>query len=81
MLMKGNIRLGMLMKKANVAVFLQRKHCRQTLSALGKSYNITNYSSVSSVIERVKTKLLKDRGLKDKINEIEKNLNKGQEEI
>lgn len=62
----------------DVAVYLQRKYCGQTLARLGKDYGMDNYSSVSSAYERVKTRLLKDRKMRTKIAKIEKILDKGQ---
>ncbi len=64
----------------DVAIFLQRKYCRQTLSAFGRDYGIANYSTISSALERVRARLLKDRRLKGQIAGIEKILNKGQKE-
>jgi putative transposase len=65
----------------DVAVYLQRKYCGQTLARLGKDYGIDNYSSVSSAYERVKTRLLKDHKMRTKIVKIEKILDKGQRKI
>ncbi|MCK4839127.1 MAG: transposase [Desulfobulbaceae bacterium] len=62
----------------DVAIYLQRKYCRQTLTELGHDYGISSYSGVSSVFERVKSRLLTDSRLKRKVSEIEKNLAKGQ---
>jgi len=65
----------------DVAIYLQRKYCGQTLTALGEDYRIANYSTVSSAYERVKARLLKDRKLRAKVAKIEKRLDKGQEQI
>ncbi len=65
----------------DVAIFLQRKYCMQTLSELGRDYGIANYSTVSSALERVRARLLQDRRLKGQIAGIEKRLSKGQKEI
>lgn len=62
----------------DVAIFLQRKYCGQTLAELGRDYNIKSYSSVSSAFERTKSRLLKDRKLKGKVSRIEMKLNKAQ---
>lgn len=64
----------------DVAIFLQRKYCGQTLSELGMDYNIASYSTVSSAFERIKSRLLKDRKLQRKVSRIETKLNKGQRE-
>ena len=65
----------------DVAIYLQRKYCGQTLTALGKDYGITNYSSVSSAFERVKARLSRDGKLRADVEKIEKILEKGQREI
>ncbi len=62
----------------DVAIALQRKYCGQTLAMLGKDYGMENYSSVSSVCARTKTRLLTDRRLKGMIAKIEDRLNKSQ---
>ena len=62
----------------DVAIFLQRKYCGQTLAALGKDFDMANYSSVSSACERIKSRLLKDRRLKGKVDKIENKLSKSQ---
>ena len=62
----------------DVAIYLQRKYCSQTLTELGKDYGISSYSSVSSAFERVKSRLLTDSKLKRKVSGIVKKLNKGQ---
>jgi len=62
----------------DVAIFLQRKYCGQTLAELGRDYNIASYSSVSSAFERAKSRLVTDQQLKEKVSRIETKLNKGQ---
>ncbi len=62
----------------DVAIYLQRIYCGQTLAELGQDYGISSYSSVSSSFERIKSRLLTDRRLKEKVSEVEKKLNKGQ---
>ena len=58
----------------DVAIYLQRKHCRQPLAGLGKDYGIANYSTVSSVCQRVKTRLQKDRKMQKILTKIETKL-------
>jgi len=65
----------------DVAIYLQRKYCGQTLEELGKDYGITKYSTVSSAYERVKAKLPDDRKLSITIAKIENKLHKGQKKI
>ncbi|MDH5561474.1 MAG: transposase [Deltaproteobacteria bacterium] len=64
----------------DVAIYLQRKYCGQTLAELGIDYDMVSYSSVSSAFERAKSRLLADRRVKEKVLRIEKQLGKGQRE-
>lgn len=64
----------------DVAIYLQRKYCGQTLAELGIDYEMASYSSVSSAFERAKSKLLADSRMREKVLRIEKQLNKGQRE-
>ena len=62
----------------DVAIYLVRRHSNETLANIGKYFNMVNYSSVSSAIERVKAMLSKDKSLRDQVAKIEKTLNKSQ---
>jgi chromosomal replication initiation ATPase DnaA len=62
----------------DVAIYLIRRHSNETLADIGKYFNMPNYSSVSSAIERVKAILPEDRSLRGKVAKIEKILNKSQ---
>ena len=62
----------------DAALFIQRKYCGQTLVELGKDFWMTNYSSVSSAVERTKFRLSKDKILQGKIDKITKKLYKSQ---
>ena len=63
-----------------VAIYLQRIYCGQTLAELGNDYDLAGYSGVSSAFERIKSRMLKDRKLKGKVSRIENKLDKGQRE-
>jgi len=52
----------------NVAIFLMRRLRRDSLKAIGAQFNMEKYSSVSSVIERLKIKMLKERKLRRKVS-------------
>ena len=62
----------------DVAIYLQRKYCGQTLAELGKDYDLAGYSSVSSAFERVKARLLSDQMLQKKVARIEREGDKSQ---
>ena len=44
----------------DVAIYLVRRLCRMTLPQIGKEFGIENYSTVSSVVQRVKTRIEDD---------------------
>lgn len=56
----------------DVAMYLIRLLCRQTLIEVGESFGMGNYSTVSSAIERVKLRLKKDRVIQKDLEEIRK---------
>ncbi len=57
----------------DLAMYLVRLKTNLTLAEIGKLFNISNYSSVSSVIERMKLKLQNDEKLKSALKKIELN--------
>jgi chromosomal replication initiation ATPase DnaA len=46
----------------------------QTLTKIGAAFGLENYSSVSSVVSRMKQRIANDRRLKRKVKEIEQAL-------
>ena len=63
-----------------VAIFLMRKLRRDSLKDIGRTFQMDKYSSVSSVIERLKLRMQKDPGLINRISRMEIQLIKGQEQ-
>ena len=63
----------------NIGIYLVRRHCRETLPCVGRYFGIKKYSTVSTAVERVKTKLSRDKKLQKSILEIENILYKSQE--
>ena len=61
----------------DVAIYVQRKYCGQTLIELGKDFGMDKYSSVSSAIGRTKHRISNDKGLAGKINKITEKIDKG----
>ena len=61
---------GFFNEPKNVSIYLMRQLRRDRLKQIGEQFQIEKYSSVSSVIERMKQKLKRDRKLKERINEI-----------
>jgi REP-associated tyrosine transposase len=62
------------------AIYLIRKFRHDTLRDIGKTFNLGKYSSVSSIIERMKSRIKHDRNLRNRIKKIETQLNKSQEQ-
>ena len=65
----------------DVAIYLQRKYCGQTLAELGRDCNLVGYSCVSSAFERIKSRLLTDRKVMKQVARLGDKLDKGQKEI
>ena len=62
----------------DVAIYLVRNLCRMTLPDVGREFGIENYSSVSSVVQRVRLRLESDKGLRKDLKKIRGNADKGQ---
>ncbi|MBU0730792.1 MAG: transposase, partial [Proteobacteria bacterium] len=64
----------------DVAIYLVRRHSRVTLAAVGKHFQISNYSTVSSAVERIKARKEIDRALQKHLEKIEIILTKSQQQ-
>jgi len=62
----------------DVAIYLVRHHCRETLADVGQHFAINNYSTVSSAIERIKARKDKDKVLQKHLKIIAEKISKGQ---
>ena len=62
----------------NVAVYLIRHLSNDTLKQVGEQFGIEKYSTVSSIIERVKHEMKVDKGLKKRIRNITEKIIKSQ---
>ena len=60
----------------DLAIYLVRTLTRETLTEVGKHFGIDRYSTVSSVVTRVKESLKNDRILRDHLEKIRKRLQK-----
>lgn len=54
----------------DVAVYLSRRHCRKTLTEIGGYFGMSNYSTVSSAVERIKVKKNNNPALSKRIDAI-----------
>ena len=62
----------------DVAIYLVRRHSRDTLANVGKHFAIRNYSTVSSAVERIRARKHTNRSLRKHLQKIEKELTKSQ---
>jgi len=62
------------------AIYLLRCLRRDSLKEIGTLFYLEKYSSVSSIIERMKTRMQQDRKLKNRIKKMEDRLRKSQEQ-
>ena len=72
------VRRGIANEPRDVAMYLIRSMRSETLMSVGTGFGLNRYSSVSSAVMRVKTKLQEDRKFKDRLECIESNILKGQ---
>jgi REP element-mobilizing transposase RayT len=74
-------RRGHFNEPRNVAIFLTRKLRRDSLNEIGSQFQTKKYSSISSVIERMKKQMLTDRNLKKRVERVVERVSKSQEQI
>jgi chromosomal replication initiation ATPase DnaA len=58
----------------NVAIYLAGRLSGQTLATIGAAFGLEHYSSVSSVVSRMKQRIAKDTSMRRKVAEIERAL-------
>jgi REP-associated tyrosine transposase len=63
-------RRGIFNEPRNVAIYLMRRLRNDTLKEVGKQFGIKKYSTVSSIVERIKFMLKNDRGLKKRVENL-----------
>jgi putative transposase len=56
----------------NVAIYLIRKHTGAALKDIGVRFGMNNYSSVGSIITRTKQGMVRDRRLRQRVEEVER---------
>ncbi len=65
----------------DTAIYLVRRHTQHTLSSIGTLFNISNYSTVSSAVERIKIRLKEDKALQKHLGVLGKKIIKSQQQI
>jgi len=73
-------RRGVSNEARNVLAYLIRRLRRDTLNEIGGQFKIEKYSSVSSMIERVKRQMQEDQGFKKRIDDLSSRIIKSQEQ-
>ena len=73
-----SVRRGIENEPRDVAMYLIRSMRTESLMRVVAAFGLNRYSSVSSAVRRVKTKLQKDRKFKTRLEHIESNILKGQ---
>ena len=64
----------------NVAIYLASRLSGETLSTIGKAFGMSNYSSVSSVVCRIKSEIGEDASLRRRIEGLERELHMSQKQ-
>lgn len=64
----------------NVAIFLNRKLRRDSLKEIGRRFQMEKYSSISSIIERIKKQMQTDSTLKRRVDRVADRVSKSQEQ-
>jgi len=65
----------------DIAIYLVRQLCCLTLPSVGQEFGINNYSTVSSVVQRVKLRVESDKKLQKEVDSIREKVLKGQKRI
>ena len=73
-------RRGQFNEPRNVAIFLTRKLRRDSLKEIGHQFHMEKYSSISSIIERMKKQMLANRNLKKRVDRVADGASKSQEQ-
>jgi len=73
-------RRGITNEPRNVAIYLMRQLRGDSLEEIGREFKVAKYSSVSSVIERMKDRIAKNRRLNTRIERLKEEINMSQEQ-
>ena len=65
---------GVFNEPRDMAIYLVRRFRGEKLKDIGREFNMDNYSSVSSAIERMKKGISQDRKLRNRVEELEASL-------
>jgi len=71
---------GVFNEARNVSIYLLRRLRHDSLKQIGGLFQMEKYSSISSIIERMKKQMPKDRNLEKRINNLAEKIAKSQEQ-
>ena len=71
---------GVANEPRNVAIYLMRHLRGDSLEEIGREFEIAKYSSVSSVLERIKATIAKDHRLRKRVMELKDKVNMSQKQ-
>ena len=71
-------RRGYFNEPRNVAIYLARRLRGETLKDVGREFGIEKYSTVSSIVEKVKGEIRDNRNLKNRVKKLNALLSKSQ---
>ena len=71
---------GVFHEPRNVAIYLTRRLRGDSLKQIGTQFQVRKYSSVSSVVERMKAEMANDRRLRNRVESLVSTLSKSQEQ-
>ena len=69
---------GVTNEPRDVAIYLGRTLRQEGLLSIGKNFGLNNYSSVSTVVDRVKSKINRNRKFRSQVEEIRHKIKKSQ---
>ena len=70
---------GRVNEPRDVAIFLSRKNSGKSLLEIGAEFKIKQFSSVSTVVNKIKKRVGEERKLKKRVQKIEQTINKSQQ--
>jgi REP element-mobilizing transposase RayT len=73
-------RRGLTNEARNVAIYLTRRLCGETLERIGQEFNMNKYSSVSTVIQTVKMRMSRDKRFRRDVKRLEEQLRLSQQQ-
>jgi chromosomal replication initiation ATPase DnaA len=71
-------RRGYANEPRDVAIYLIRMLRRDTLEVIGKEFSLNRFSSVSSIFQKLKARLKKEKSLQKRVEEVKNKIFKGQ---